>query len=162
MGNKLFEITTEPISMDDVIRRVSSPAVGAVVSFAGVVRGTNAGRQVRYLEYEAYPEMAEPILAQIAEEIKKRWPVEQIAIVHRVGRQEVGETSVVIAVASGHRQGTFEAGRYAIDRIKEIVPIWKKEHFEGGEVWIEGPKKQIEIATRQSGVQTLVSRQPKR
>jgi len=96
---------------------------------------------VRYLEYETYPEMAEPMLEQIAEEIKSRWPVENVAIVHRVGRQEIGEASVVIAVASGHRQGAFEAGRYAINRIKEIVPIWKKEYFEGGEVWIEGPEK---------------------
>jgi molybdopterin synthase catalytic subunit len=141
MGEKLFEITTAPISVDEVSRRVSDPRVGAVVSFAGIVRGINAGRKVNYLEYETYPEMAELTLAQIGEEIKARWPVEQVAIVHRVGRQEIGETSVVIAVASGHRQGAFEAGRYAIDRIKEIVPIWKKEYFEGGEVWIDGPEK---------------------
>ena len=139
MDDKRFEITTEPISVDQVAGRVSNPAVGAVVSFAGIVRGTNAGRQVRYLEYETYPEMAEQMMGQIGEEIKARWPVEDVAIVHRVGRQEIGETSVVIAVASGHRDGAFEAGRYAIDRIKQIVPIWKKEHFEGGEVWIEGP-----------------------
>lgn len=141
MGDKLFEITTTPISVDEVSRRVSSPAVGAVVNFAGIVRGTNAGHQVHYLEYEAYPEMAEPMLAQIAEQVKARWPVEEVAIVHRVGRLEIGEVSIVIAVASGHRQGAFEAGRYAIDRVKEIVPIWKKEYFEGGEVWIEGPEK---------------------
>jgi molybdopterin synthase catalytic subunit len=145
MSDKLFEITTEPISVDEVSRRVNNPAVGAVVSFAGIVRGTNAGRQVRYLEYEAYPEMAEPMLAQIATEIKARWPVEKVAIVHRVGRQEIGDTSVVIAVASGHRQGAFEAGRYAIDRIKEIVPVWKKEYFEDGEIWIEGPKKSLPV-----------------
>lgn len=141
MSDKLFEITTAPISVDEVNRRVSSPAVGAVVSFAGVVRGVSGGRLVHHLEYEAYPEMAEPMLAQIAEEIKARWPVEKVAIVHRVGRQEIGETSVVIAIASAHRQGAFEAGRYAIDRIKEIVPVWKKECFEGGEVWVEGPEK---------------------
>lgn len=139
MSDKLFEITTEPISVDEVSRRVASPAVGAVVSFAGLVRNTNEGRQVRELEYEAYADMAEPILAQIGEEIKARWPVAAVAIVHRVGRLAVGETSIVIAIASGHRQGAFEAGRYAIDRIKDIVPIWKKEYFEGGEVWVEGP-----------------------
>jgi molybdopterin synthase catalytic subunit len=144
MSAQLFEITTQPISVDEVNRRVSNPAVGAVVSFAGIVRGTNAGRQVHYLEYEAYPEMAEPMLAQIGEEIRARWPVEKAAIVHRVGQLEIGETSIVIAIASGHRQGAFEAGRYAIDRIKEIVPIWKKEFFEGGEVWIEGPGGQPE------------------
>jgi molybdopterin synthase catalytic subunit len=141
MGPKLFEVTDQPISVDEVARRISNAAVGAVVSFAGIVRGTNVGRQVRYLEYEAYPEMAEGMMAQIADEIKARWPVEQVAVVHRIGRQEIGETSVVVAVASGHREGAFEAGRYAIDRIKEIVPIWKKEHFEGGEVWIDGPEK---------------------
>jgi len=141
MSDQLFEITTAPISVDEVSRRVSSPAAGAIVSFAGIVRDTNAGRRVRYLEYEAYPEMAEPMLAQIAEEIKARWPVEKVAIVHRVGRQKIGETSVVVAIASAHRQGAFEAGRYAIDRLKEIVPIWKKEFFEGGEVWIQGPEK---------------------
>jgi len=144
MSRKLFEISNEPISVDEVSRRISSPAAGAIVSFAGIVRGNNAGRRVRYLEYEAYPEMAEPLLAQIAEEIKARWPVEEVAIVHRVGRQKVGETSVVIAIASAHRLGAFEAGRYAIDRLKEIVPVWKKEHFEGGEVWIEGPEEQPE------------------
>ena len=94
-----------------------------------------------HVEYEAFPEMAEPMLAQIAKEIKARWPVDNVAIVHRVGRQEIGETSVVIAIAAGHRQGAFEAGRYAIDRIKEIVPVWKKEYYEGGEVWIEGPER---------------------
>ncbi|MBW1887815.1 MAG: molybdenum cofactor biosynthesis protein MoaE [Deltaproteobacteria bacterium] len=141
MGKKLFEITTEPISIDEVSNRVNNPAVGAVVSFSGIVRGTNAGRKVRYLEYETYPEMAELTLAQVADEIKEKWPIEEVAIVHRVGRQEIGETSVVIAISSGHRDNAFEAGRYAIDRIKEIVPVWKKEYFEGGEIWIDGPKE---------------------
>jgi molybdopterin synthase catalytic subunit len=140
MEDKLFEITAEPISVDEVSRRVISPAVGSVVAFTGVVRGNNLGREVRSLEYEAYPEMAEPILAQIGEEIRARWPVEQVAIVHRVGRMEVGEVSVVIAIASAHRQGAFEAGSYAIDRVKQIAPVWKKEYVDGGEVWIEGPE----------------------
>jgi molybdopterin synthase catalytic subunit len=140
MDDKLFEITTQPISVDDVSRRAISPAVGSVVTFAGVVRGTNQGRQVHSLEYEAYPEMAEPILTQIGEEIRARWPVEQVAIVHRVGRLQVGEVSVVIAIASAHRQGAFEAGRYAIDRIKQIAPVWKKEYLDGGEVWLDGPE----------------------
>jgi molybdopterin synthase catalytic subunit len=140
MDDKLFEITAQPISLDEVSRRAISPAVGSVVTFTGVVRGTNQGRQVRSLEYEAYPEMAEPILAQIGEEIRARWPVERVAIVHRVGRLQVGEVSVVIAIASAHRQGAFEAGRYAIDRVKQIAPVWKKEYLDGGEVWIEGPE----------------------
>ena len=140
MDDKLFEITTQPISVDEVSRRAISPAVGSVVTFIGVVRDNNLGRQVRSLEYEAYPEMAEPILAQIGEEIRARWPVEQVAIVHRVGRLEIGEVSVVIAIASAHRQGAFEAGSYAIDRVKQIAPVWKKEYLDGGEVWLEGPE----------------------
>jgi molybdopterin synthase catalytic subunit len=146
VSEKLFEITAAPISVDEVNRRVTSPAAGAVVTFTGIVRGTNQGRQVRYLEYEAYPEMAEVVLAQIGDEVKARWQVDAVAIVHRTGRLEIGEASVVIAIASGHRQGAFEAGRYAIDRIKQIVPVWKKEYFEGGEVWIEGPSQPPEPA----------------
>jgi molybdopterin synthase catalytic subunit len=146
VDKKLFEITAAPLSVDEVNRRVTSPAAGAVVTFTGIVRGTNQGRQVRYLEYEAYPEMAESVLRQIGEEVKARWTVEEVAIVHRTGRLEIGEASVVIAIASGHRQGAFEAGRYAIDRIKQMVPVWKKEYFEGGEVWIEGPAEQPEPA----------------
>lgn len=146
MSEKLFEITAAPLSVDEVNRRVTSPAAGAVVTFTGIVRGTNQGRQVRYLEYEAYPEMAEVVLAQIGDEVSARWEVEAVAIVHRTGRLEIGEASVVIAIASGHRQGAFEAGRYAIDRIKQIVPVWKKECFEGGEVWIEGPSQPPEPA----------------
>jgi molybdopterin synthase catalytic subunit len=146
VSEKLLEITAAPISVDEVNRRVTSPAAGAVVTFTGIVRGTNQGRQVRYLEYEAYPEMAEVVLAQIGDEVKARWKVDAVAIVHRTGRLEIGEASVVIAIASGHRQGAFEAGRYAIDRIKQIVPVWKKEYFEGGEVWIEGPSQPPEPA----------------
>ena len=146
MSEKPFEITAAPLSVDEVNRRVTSPAAGAVITFTGIVRGTNQGRQVRYLEYEAYPEMAEAVLAQIGDEVKARWDVEEVAIVHRTGRLEIGEASVVIAIAAGHRQGAFEAGRYAIDRIKQIVPVWKKEYFEGGEVWIEGPSQPPESA----------------
>ena len=140
MDHKLFEITAQPISVDEVNRRVISPAVGSVVTFTGVVRGNNLGRQVRSLEYEAYPEMAEPILAQIGKDIRARWPVEQVAIVHRVGRLQIGEVSVNVAIASAHRQGAFEAGSYAIDRVKQIAPVWKKEYLDDGEVWIEGPE----------------------
>ena len=127
MSEKLFEITAAPLSIDEVNRRVTSPAAGAIITFTGIVRGTNQGRQVRYLEYEAYPEMAEVVLAQIGDEVKARWEVEAVAIAHRTGRLEIGEASVVIAIAAGHRQGAFEAGRYAIDRIKQILPVWKKD-----------------------------------
>lgn len=133
---KSFEITSHPISPDEVIARLADPANGAVVVFVGVVRNETEGRAVRYLEYEAYPEMAEPLLAQIGDEVRARWPsIRGAAIVHRVGRLEVGETAVVIALSAAHRQETFDALRYAIDRLKEIVPIWKKEVWTNGAAW---------------------------
>lgn len=140
MEHKLFEITTEPISIDQVASRVNNPRVGGIVTFAGVVRGESRGRRVLHLEYEAYPEMAEQVLTQIGDEIREKWPqVDGVSIVHRIGKLEVGELSVVIAIAGAHREGLFDAARYAIERIKQIAPIWKKEVWEGGEEWIEGP-----------------------
>ncbi len=134
---KQFEITPAPISVDEVVARLAEPAIGAVVTFVGVVRGETDGRPVAALEYEAYPEMAEVVLAQIGDEIRARWPgVRQVTIVHRVGRLTVGEISVVIALAAAHRPGVFAALRYAIERLKEIAPIWKKEHWaDGGGEW---------------------------
>lgn len=133
---KLYEITNSPLSADEVISRLAEPAIGAVVTFVGVVRGETDGRPVRYLEYEAYPEMAEATLAQIGDEIRARWPsIRRVAIVHRVGRLEVGETAVVIALSAAHRPQMFDALRYAIDRLKEIAPIWKKEVWAEGEEW---------------------------
>ena len=138
---KRFEITRQPIAVEDVVGRVVAPDRGAVVTFVGVVRDHNKGRRVQYLEYEAYPEMAEESLAQIGSEIQARWPaIDDVCIVHRVGRQDAGEISVVIAIAAAHRPDTFDATRYAIERIKEIVPIWKKEVWEDGESWLEGPE----------------------
>lgn len=139
MEQKLFEITTEPISVEEVQARVAARRVGAITSFTGVVRERTGERDVEFLEYEAYPEMAEAMLAQIGDEIQARWPqIEAVSIVHRTGRLAVGEISVVIAVAAAHRADTFKACRYAIDRLKVIVPIWKKEIGPGGEVWVEG------------------------
>lgn len=136
-GVKKFEITRSPLSVDEVMARVVVPSIGGVVLFVGTVRNENLGRRVQYLEYEAYPEMAEQVLAQIGSEIRERWPqVEDVAIVHRIGRLEVGETSVIIAVVGAHRQGLFDAASYAIERIKEIAPIWKKEVWEDGEEWL--------------------------
>lgn len=136
-----FAIIREPLSVDDVIRRVASPAVGAVVTFVGTVREHSRGRQVSYLEYEAYPEMALETLREIGQEIRERWPAfSDVSIVHRVGRQEIGEISVVIAIAAAHRTDTFDAARYAIERIKQVVPIWKKEVWADGEAWVEGPE----------------------
>ena len=133
---KLIEITEQPISTDEVVARVADPANGAVVTFIGVVRGVTEGRETLYLEYEAYPEMAEKVLQQIADEIRARWTdIRKVAIVHRVGRLETGETAVVIALAASHRTQTFDALRYAIDRIKDIAPIWKKEFWADGAEW---------------------------
>jgi len=132
----LIEITEQVISVDEVVARLADPANGAVVTFIGVVRGVTEGRETLYLEYEAYPEMAEKVLQQIADEIRERWTdIREVAIVHRVGRLEIGETAVVIALAASHRAQTFDALRYAIDRIKDIAPIWKKEFWADGAEW---------------------------
>lgn len=144
---KLFEITDQPLSLDDVASRVNRPDCGAIATFSGVVRGETATdrgmRSTDFLEYEAYTEMAEAMLAQIGMEIKQRWPkVQAVSILHRVGRCEIGEPSVVIAVATPHRgDGCFEACRYAIERLKAIVPIWKQENWSDGQVWVEGPRQ---------------------
>ena len=133
---KLFEITSEPLSVDDVVARLASPANGAVGTFIGVVRGETDGRKTQYLGYEAYPDMAEKQLRKIGDEIQERWPtIREVAIVHRVGRLEVGEIIVVIAVSSAHRREVFAATHYAIDRLKQIVPVWKKEVWTDGEEW---------------------------
>ena len=133
---KPFEITTDTLSIDEVVARLENPAIGAVATFVGVVRGVTDGREVRYLEYEAYPDMAEETLRQIGDEIGARWQtVRDVAIVHRIGRLQVKEASVVIALTAAHRPEVFDALRYAIDRLKEIVPIWKKEVWADGAEW---------------------------
>ena len=157
---KLFEITDGPLSLDDVASRVASPNHGAITVFAGMVRGetdltspfaaappdvTGDGGGTRlvteYLEYEAYAEMAEPMLAALGDDIRARWPqITAVSILHRVGRIEVGEASVVIAVAAAHRKGTFDACSYAIERLKAVIPIWKKEVGSDGQWWVEGPR----------------------
>jgi molybdopterin synthase catalytic subunit len=111
---------------------------GAVVAFLGLVRNHNAGRRVRYLEYEAYEPLALKTFERIAREIGERWPAVRLALHHRIGRLEVGEASVAIATASAHRAEAYVACRYAIERVKQIAPIWKREFFDGGDVWIEG------------------------
>ena len=141
MADKLFEITAEQLSIDEVIGRLADPGAGAVATFVGVVRGETDGREVDHLEYEAYPEMAEEALRRLGGEIRARWStVRQVAIVHRVGRLEIGETAVVIAISAAHRPELFDALRYSIDRLKEFVPIWKKE------VWVDGSEWRSEHA----------------
>lgn len=144
---KLFEITESPLSQDDILRRVSRPDCGGVVTFAGTVRGTTATgegeRGTDFLDYEAYIPMAEKMMARIGDEVMERWPqVKAVSILHRIGRCEIEEPTVLIAVATPHRgDGCFEACRYAIERLKAIVPIWKKENWADGEVWVEGPRQ---------------------
>ncbi len=144
-----YEITDRPISLDDVVGRVVAPELGGVTLFAGTVRGlTRAGRpdevQTDYLEYEAYPEMAEASFAEIAVEARTRWPdISAVAVVHRVGRLEVGDISIAIAVAAAHRANIFDACHFIIDRIKQISPIWKKEYGPAGSVWVEGPDSRL-------------------
>jgi molybdopterin synthase catalytic subunit len=111
---------------------------GALCLFIGVVRDENDGRAVLRLEYEAYEEMALPLMEEIAASARRRWPISEIRIVHRLGRLEIGEPSVAVAVASPHRAAAFEACRYAIDELKSRVPIWKKEFYADGAVWLEG------------------------
>src|SRR5690349_10177867 len=133
------EVTDAPLDPAPLVRFVEGPEMGAVVTFSGNVRNENCGRAVEYLEYDAYRPMAERELTRIAEEAVRRWGC-RIAIQHRVGRLEIGEPSVLVAVACGHRGEAFEACRYAIDTLKEEVPIWKREVWEGGEAWIEGER----------------------
>ena len=133
----MFKITDEEISAQDVIDAVSTDDAGAVVTFLGVVRNNSEGRRVRYLELESYHKMAEDKIDQIADEIYKKWGLNRVAIIHRVGKLSVGEVIVAIAVASPHRKEGFEACNYAIDRLKEIVPIWKREFWaDGDSEWV--------------------------
>lgn len=135
-----FEVTVDPISLDDWAAKVVRPETGAVAVFGGTVRNVSVGKAVQHLEYEAYQEMAIEKLKQVAAECREQWPkITDIAIVQRIGHLEVGENAVIVAVSSPHRKdGCFEACAYAIDRLKQIVPIWKKEVGPDGVEWIEG------------------------
>jgi molybdopterin synthase catalytic subunit len=134
----LFEVVAGPLDPERLVQHVRRDEAGAVALFYGVVRNENMGRRVLYLEYDAYPEMATKQMRRIADEALERWPITDVAIQHRTGRLEIGETSLLIAVSSPHRKEAFEACHELVDRFKEVVPIWKKEVWEGGEEWIEG------------------------
>jgi len=132
-------VTEAPLDITALIQAVStSPGHGAVVSFLGIVRNENLQRRVTHLEYEAYEPLAVRALNLILDEARERWPAVELGIHHRLGRLAIGESSVAIVAASAHRADAFATCRYAIERIKQIVPIWKHEFFEGGDVWIEG------------------------
>jgi len=132
-----IQVTTAPLSERTVADAVEDAGAGAIVVFSGVVRDQTGGRRVKFLEYEAHAPMAEAKMREIAVAVRARWPaVKRIAMVHRIGRLEIGESSVMIAVSSPHRRHAFEACHFAIDTLKETVPVWKKEYFEDGEVWV--------------------------
>jgi len=133
----VFKITKELLSVASIIAEVNKGGNGGICTFVGTVRDNAEGKGVLQLEYDAYAEMAEKKLADVAAEIKDQWGLTDVSIVHRIGKLEIGEAAVVIAVGAPHRKEAFEACQYAIDRIKEYVPIWKKEYFEDGEVWVE-------------------------
>ena len=135
-GGGHFRVHESKLNPEEISKNVEHPGAGAVVIFSGVVRDNARGRSVSALEYEAYPPAAERQLARIGEEVHERWDLLGVAFEHRYGLLQIGEVSVIIAVSSAHREAAFEAAAYAIHRIKEIVPIWKKEFYDDGETWI--------------------------
>jgi molybdopterin synthase catalytic subunit/molybdopterin converting factor small subunit len=136
-GGDVYRVVTEPLSPDAIAAEVDDAGAGGIVIFSGVVRNETGGRSVKFLEYEAHAPMAEAKMREIGDDVRARWAgVRRVAILHRIGRLEIGESSVLIAVSAAHRGDAFEACRYAIDTLKRTVPVWKKEHFEDGEVWV--------------------------
>jgi molybdopterin synthase catalytic subunit len=133
--SKNVEITHSPLSETYITKLVTDDSHGAIVLFQGVTRNNTGDRKVLFLEYEAYIPMAEKTLNQVRDEIMAKWNV-KIAIHHRIGKVDIGHSSLLVAVGAPHREAAFEACQYSVDKIKQIVPIWKKEHFVGGEVWI--------------------------
>lgn len=139
MAPALCRITRDPLDPAELIGAVASAGDGAVLLFWGIVRDNHEGRAVLHLDYDAYPEMAEATLMQIVGEARARWPVGEIAVVHRIGRLEIGEASVGIAVASPHRAEAYEASRYVIEELKRRAPVWKREGYvEGDSRWLGG------------------------
>lgn len=144
---KMFEVIEEPLSIEGVVAKVVHPHAGAINTFIGTVRELTNERRTLYLEYEAFVPMAEKQLRVIGAEIAERWPDTRVAISHRIGRLDITDIAVIIAVSTPHRAHSYEASRYAIERIKEIVPIWKKEHWEDGESWIGDQKETVAYPT---------------
>jgi molybdopterin synthase catalytic subunit len=139
----MIRLQSEPIAIEALVASVGSPGDGAVAVFVGTVRDHNRGRRVLHLEYEAYAEMALSEMRRIVDEARARFRVSAVALVHRTGRVEVGQASVAVVVAAAHRDQALEACRFLIDTFKRTVPMWKREAFEGGEVWIEGPGETV-------------------
>jgi molybdopterin synthase catalytic subunit len=144
MPEPLLAVVTTPLSVErlsadvEAAARTMGEGCGALASFVGVVRATHKGRRVRYLEYEAFAPLAEKIFRQIADETAHEWPGTMLGIVHRTGRLAIGDASVAIVASGAHRASAFAACRYAIERVKQIAPVWKHEFFEDGDAWVEG------------------------
>lgn len=132
----MYGLSEKLLNVNELIDFVGDPAAGAITTFIGTTRNNNEGRRIFSLEYEAYPGMAEKEMRVIGEEARTKWAIERIAVMHRIGHVPIGEASVIIAVSAAHRDDAFKACRYMIDELKKRVPIWKKEIYEGGEVWI--------------------------
>lgn len=147
-----YSITEKEIDFQELVRQVIHPRSGAVATFLGTVRELTNGKRTLFLEYEAYVEMAEKKMRQIGDEIQEQFPESNVAIVHRIGRLDISDIAVAIAVSTPHRQEAFAACRYAIERIKEMVPIWKKEHWEDGSYWVGD---QLETTCYPQGKPTL-------
>jgi molybdopterin synthase catalytic subunit len=142
-----LEIVETPLDARALEARVAHPSCGAVLSFVGLVRDHHAGRAVTGLDYQAYPAMCQKVAQQIGAEIADRWPSARVTVAHRVGSLAIGEASIVIATAAPHRVEAYEASRYCIDRIKAILPVWKREHYIDGEAqWVSNPEFQPEEA----------------
>ena len=146
VAEDIFQFVREPIAARAMLDAMKAPENGALVVFDGFVRNNFKGQRTLYLEYEAYEPMADAKMREIGAQIREQFSIHRLVIIHRLGRLEVGETSVLIAVSSAHRAAAFDACRYAIDTLKRSVPIWKKEYFAGGAVWAEG-----EVASSTSG-----------
>lgn len=136
MNDSLFEIVHEPIQIENIVNKVKRREAGAITTFVGTVREWTNGKKTVYLEYHAYVSMAEKMLQRIGSEVEGRWPGTKVAITHRIGKLTISDIAVVIAVSSPHRRVAYEANEYAIERIKQVVPIWKKEYGEDGETWV--------------------------
>lgn len=153
----MIEITHDVLDLQQITNKVLGDSNGAIVTFLGNTRDHTGDRKVLYLEYEAYQPMADKMLTRVAEEMFEKWDLGGVAISHRLGKLEIGETSLIVAASSPHRKDAFDACQYSIDRIKQIVPIWKKEFFEGGEVWVGSQEDQLlkeEIKTDGETAQT--------
>ena len=157
MPAPLVALTSEPLDLQALIAAVGGQehGDGAIATFIGLVRDHNQGRRVSYLEYEAYEPLAVKALQRIVDEARESWPGARLGVHHRVGRIELSEASIIIAAASAHRAEAFAACRYTIERVKQIVPIWKHEHFEGGEVWLEGATADPEDAAAREAAQRI-------